>query len=162
MSSRLFETKQHAVQYQKYRPSYPEDLKQTILDYIKDVNPSCSFASMLDIACGSGQSTLMWKDTFTKIHGTDISAEQIQHAPKTYDNIKFSLGSGEDMAFGDSTMDLITVGQGLHWLDIERFYSEVKRVLKPRGVLAAFAYTHRDITFDDARATDIVMNEVRY
>jgi len=32
------------------------------------------------------------------------------------------------------------IAQALHWFDLEKFYSEVGRVLKPRGVIAATAY----------------------
>jgi SAM-dependent methyltransferase len=33
-----------------------------------------------------------------------------------------------------------TLAQALHWFDFERFYAEVRRVLVPGGVLAAWAY----------------------
>ena len=36
--------------------------------------------------------------------------------------------------------DLVTVAQALHWFDIQAFFSEVKRVLKNGGVLAAWTY----------------------
>src|SRR6185369_14055368 len=32
------------------------------------------------------------------------------------------------------------VAQALHWFDLEQFYAEARRELKPRGVLAAWAY----------------------
>jgi hypothetical protein len=32
------------------------------------------------------------------------------------------------------------VAQALHWFDLDRFYAEARRVLKPDGVLAASAY----------------------
>jgi SAM-dependent methyltransferase len=35
---------------------------------------------------------------------------------------------------------LITVAQALHWFDATRFYREVRRVLRPAGVLAAWGY----------------------
>ena len=40
----------------------------------------------------------------------------------------------------DQSVDLITVAQALHWFDFKRFYTEVDRVLKKEGVLAAWAY----------------------
>ncbi len=50
---------------------------------------------------------------------------------------------GEDLSFLQSnSIDLITVATTLHWLDIEVFVEEVKRVLKPNtGVLAIWIYT---------------------
>jgi SAM-dependent methyltransferase len=38
------------------------------------------------------------------------------------------------------TIDLIMVAQALHWFDLNRFYAEARRVLKPSGALAASAY----------------------
>ena len=37
-------------------------------------------------------------------------------------------------------IDLIMVAQALHWFDLDRFYAEALRVLKPDGILAASAY----------------------
>lgn len=37
-------------------------------------------------------------------------------------------------------MDLITASECVHWFDLEPFYLEVDRVLKPNGVLAVFGY----------------------
>ncbi len=35
---------------------------------------------------------------------------------------------------------LVTVAQALHWFDLARFFSEVRRVLAPDGVLAVISY----------------------
>jgi SAM-dependent methyltransferase len=37
-------------------------------------------------------------------------------------------------------VDLVAVGQALHWFDFEAFYREVRRVLAPGGILAAWTY----------------------
>lgn len=44
------------------------------------------------------------------------------------------------------SVDLVTVAQALHWFDLERFYAEVRRVLKPKGVIAAWAYKLANVT----------------
>jgi SAM-dependent methyltransferase len=36
--------------------------------------------------------------------------------------------------------DLVSVAQALHWFDLDSFYTEVRRVLAPGGVLAASSY----------------------
>jgi ubiquinone/menaquinone biosynthesis C-methylase UbiE len=40
----------------------------------------------------------------------------------------------------DRSVNLVTVAQAAHWFDFDRFYPEVKRVLKPGGVVALWAY----------------------
>jgi hypothetical protein len=37
-------------------------------------------------------------------------------------------------------VDLVTVAQALHWLEVEEFYREADRVLAPGGVLAVWTY----------------------
>jgi SAM-dependent methyltransferase len=54
--------------------------------------------------------------------------------------IEYRVATAEDSGLESNSVDLITVAQALHWFDLERFYAEVRRVLKPRGVIAATAY----------------------
>jgi SAM-dependent methyltransferase len=35
---------------------------------------------------------------------------------------------------------LVTVASAIHWFDLDKFYAEVRRVVKPGGVLAAWTY----------------------
>jgi SAM-dependent methyltransferase len=37
-------------------------------------------------------------------------------------------------------VDLVTVASAIHWFDLGRFYAEVRRVLRPGGVIAAWTY----------------------
>jgi SAM-dependent methyltransferase len=40
----------------------------------------------------------------------------------------------------DASVDLVTVALALHWFDLDRFYEEVRRVVRPGGVLACWTY----------------------
>ena len=42
-------------------------------------------------------------------------------------------------------MDLILVAQALHWFDMDRFFTEAKRVSKKGGILAVSTYTRASI-----------------
>ena len=50
------------------------------------------------------------------------------------------MSPGETLNVEDSSIDLLTVCQAVHWFDLDTFYKEVKRVLKPNGVLALYGY----------------------
>jgi SAM-dependent methyltransferase len=50
------------------------------------------------------------------------------------------------------------VAQALHWFDLDRFYAEARRVLKPDGVLSASAYNLLHIE----PAVDEVVNRYYY
>ena len=51
-----------------------------------------------------------------------------------------SVAPAEESGLASGQVDLVTVGQALHWLDHERFYGEVRRVSVPGGVFAAWTY----------------------
>jgi len=57
------------------------------------------------------------------------------------EKITYVLGDGNDLSFQpDSSVDLITTAQSLHWLDVIKFCKESFRVLQNGGVLAAYGY----------------------
>ncbi|KAL4223362.1 hypothetical protein ACF0H5_016832 [Mactra antiquata] len=142
MSIRLFEEKNHASLYSSYRPTYPEKVYEKISDYCHDsylVNNSFNLA--VDVGCGSGQSTVPLCKLFKHVIGYDVSDQQIAHAPKDIENLSFKVGSGEDLSFlEDKSVDLITVAQALHWFNLDLFYPEVRRVVKPGGVFVGYGY----------------------
>src|SRR5947199_2257524 len=55
-------------------------------------------------------------------------------------NVEYRVAPAEQSGLPHESVALITVAQALHWFDRERFYAEAKRVLRPTGVLAAWAY----------------------
>lgn len=127
----LFSTQSKS--YAAFRPSYPKVLYDFIFKHVND------FSVAWDAGCGNGQVAKDIAPHFSKVLATDISAKQLENAVEA-DNIFYSLG-GETTPFADHTLDLITVGQAIHWFDLEVFYKEVKRVGKPGSVLAVWGYS---------------------
>jgi len=70
---------------------------------------------------------------------TDASARQIGEAPRL-EHVRFAVAPAERSGLPDASADLVTVAQALHWFDLPIFYGEVRRVLAPRGVFAAWCY----------------------
>ena len=152
---RLFEDSSHAENYSKYRPTYPEELKQAILSYMLANGYDESAASLtLDIGCGTGISTRLFGSSFTAVCGIDISHEQLKQAvAKQGMNELYVMSLAETTCFRDNTFDLITVGQAWHWFNKERFNAEVARILAPNGFIAIFAYSRpRIINCEEADA----------
>src|SRR2546430_5407093 len=69
-----------------------------------------------------------------------ICADQIANA-MTHERIRYAVAPSEASGLADSSIDLVCVAQALHWFDRPRFYDEVRRVLKARGLLAVFGYS---------------------
>jgi len=154
MAYRLYEGASHAKLYAKFRPTYPPIVRKLISDFIK--KNGGDFQRMIDVACGSGQSTFHMADIFEQVHGIDISQEQVHHAQEklkqlNYKNVKFCVGAAEKLPFADGSVDLVTCGTSLHWFDSTTFYPEVDRVLKHKGCLAAYGYSHVEAKSERAK-----------
>lgn len=122
-----------ATRYADFRPHYPAAL----FDHLATLVPQGSV--VWDCAAGNGQATHDLAARFDKVIATDASKEQIASATPN-PKVEFRVATAEQSGLSDNSVELIAVAQALHWFDFERFYAEVKRVLKPNGVLAAWAY----------------------
>ena len=92
-----------------------------------------------DAGTGDGQAARLLASHVERLHATDASAQQIDQA-EPHPRIRFAVEPGERCSLGDGSCDLVLVGQALHWFDLERFYGEARRVLRPGGLLAAIGY----------------------
>ena len=122
-----------AANYAQYRPRYPREL----FDCLASIVPPA--ARVWDCACGSGQATLELAERFAAVVATDASAEQIAEAPP-HPRVTWRVAPAEASGLPNHAVDLVTVAQALHWLDLSRFYAEVRRVLGADGVLAVWSY----------------------
>lgn len=140
---------QHAADYASYRPWYPARLGEELAALC----PERELA--LDCGCGSGQLSAVLAKFFDEVVATDASREQIASAEPCR-NVTYRVASAEDTPLPDRSVDLITVAQAVHWFDLERFYAEVHRLLKPDGVLALITYGRR--VLDDLSCNAIVQD----
>lgn len=122
-----------ADKYAIYRPVYPDELYRFIYQYVP------GFSSAWDCATGNGQVATQLATRFKTVYATDISKEQLANA-KQAANIIYSQQRAEETSFSNHSFDLITVAQALHWFNFDAFNTEVKRLLKPKGVLAVWLY----------------------
>jgi SAM-dependent methyltransferase len=123
----------HAVDYAKFRPGYPESL----FDWIAAQTADHDLA--WDCGCGNGQASAPLADRFARVVGTDLSPQQIAQA-KPHLRVEYRAARAEQSGLADASADLVTVAQALHWFDFDRFYAEVRRVLKPGGAIVAWTY----------------------
>lgn len=155
MAYRRFEKTSHVLLYAKFRPTYPPKARELIADFMK--RNGGGFQKMVDVACGSGQSTFYMASLFSKVCGIDISQAQVDQAQEKCkqlkcDNVEFCVGSAEKIPFANESVDLVTCAQALHWLDENQFYAEADRVLKPKGVIAAYGYGNVEPKHESCRA----------
>lgn len=127
-----------AKQYAAFRPTYPAAL----FDWLASVAPAHELA--WDCGAGSGQATLPLAQRFRQVLASDLSAAQLAAAPAP-DNVTCRVAPAHDSGLPPHSVDLIIVAQALHWFDLDRFYAEARRVLKPHGLLAVWGYNRLHI-----------------
>lgn len=127
------EFSQQAGDYARYRPAYPAAL----FAFLAEQAPQRECA--WDAASGSGQAALGMAQHFARVVASDASEAQIRHAVP-HAHIEYRVERCEHTTLSGNSVDLITVAQALHWLDLPAFYKTVQRVLKPKGVIAVWSY----------------------
>jgi ubiquinone/menaquinone biosynthesis C-methylase UbiE len=86
----------------------------------------------LDLACGTGMSTVALGDHADLVVGVDVSPEMLGSARRA-PGVSYLLGNAERMPFPDRSFDAATCCSGIHWFDQARFFAELRRVLRPDG-----------------------------
>lgn len=120
--------------YAQYRPGYPPELFEYILQHVKDKQQAW------DCATGNGQAAVELAKYFDKVAATDISEKQLQQA-LPHEKITYSVSTAEQTSFADNSFDCITVAQAYHWFKFDAFAQEVTRVAKPAAVVAIWGYS---------------------
>lgn len=124
---------ERASGYASYRPHYPPELAAWLSDAATDT------ATAWDVACGSGQLSTLLGDHFGRVVATDASAAQIAQAVG-HPHVEYRVEPAEKTSLPDRSVDLITVAQAAHWLTLDDFYEEARRVARPTAVIALIAY----------------------
>lgn len=94
-----------------------------------------------------GLSCLQLAKLYKKVVGTDTSAQQLAYAP-ALPNVRYAHTPADLPLEGihaavapPGSVDVVTVAQAFHWLDLPRFYAQTRSLLRAHGVLAAWCYT---------------------
>lgn len=123
----------HSDQYHRFRPGYPNELFQWLATI------TSSHIKAWDCATGNGQAAKQLATYYDHVLATDASEQQIRQASAS-PNIHYSVAQETNARIADHSIDLVTVAQAIHWFDTDVFFTEVRRVIKPGGVLAVWGY----------------------
>ena len=97
----------------------------------------CDSKDILEIGAGSSIAKKEMVNLSKSYTGIDISQKNISRLLKECEGLNLSLyvDNAESMQFEDNSFDLVIAMAMVYYLDIEKFLSEVKRVLRPGGIL---------------------------
>lgn len=148
-----------AAQYHQFRPDYPVELLQAILQ-------RCQHHHLyIDLACGTGQLTKQLAPSFQHSIGIDKAAGSIEEARKQHpqqitwiegDASTLSPSTTTSTLVGANSVSLITIAQALHWFlppppttttsssgdddNKDGLWQICDQVLQSQGVLAIISY----------------------
>ncbi len=134
--------------YAAHRPGYPPELYAWLTLHAR------AHERVWDCATGSGQAAIDLVKHFETVVASDASAAQIRNRLE-HERIRYMVALAEAAPLAPACCDAVTVAQAVHWFDFERFYAEVRRVLRPGGLIAVWTYA----TFSITPAIDAVVGE---
>lgn len=144
--------------YDKYRPSYPKDIIDTIINEAKIQRG----AKIIEIGAGSGKATQLFSNKGFDIlciePGEDLA--KIGNEKFKNDTIFFDCSRFEDYTFKAQYYDVIFAAQSFHWISQPQGYEKCSKALKHSGKLAVFWNMY--ITYDNAVDNELLAISNKY
>ncbi|MET0135896.1 MAG: class I SAM-dependent methyltransferase [Kibdelosporangium sp.] len=124
-----------AARYAEHRPDYPPAAVDWILP------PDAGH--VLDLAAGTGKLTEALVVRGLRVTAVEPDPAMLGELRKRSPQATGMPGTAEEIPLDDGSVDAVVVGQAFHWFDVPRALTEIGRVLRPGGVLAAL-WNHED------------------
>lgn len=126
--------------YDHFRPEAPEQVVHILTGYLQR-NPDL----VVDIGCGTGLSSFVWKDHARQIIGIEPSEDmrgkaerKLQEQRDRTKHISFIASYSNQIPLETGSVDIITCSQSFHWMDPASTLKEAARLLHPGGVFAVY------------------------
>lgn len=132
-----------AEKYAKCRPDYSAEAIRAIFEHAKLTTKSV----VADIGSGTGIVSRHFVKNGNSVYAVEPNPEMRRKAEIAlgkYPNYHSLDGNSEQTNLPNASIDLITVGQAIHWFDPEPSKQEFVRILKPQGWLAILHHTRSD------------------
>jgi len=120
-----------AHDYDRYRPSYPAEAIDYVLDALNGLAPQ----RILDLGAGTGKLTASLIGRAPEVIAVEPDEAMLAVLARSIPAASTSVGSAESIPLPDASVDAIFVGQAFHWFPRPAADVELARVLKPGGVL---------------------------
>ena len=126
-----------------------------IIKYVKKLTKEEKSIRILDYGCGGGRLiTYLRILGYKNLNGVDVkSQKEMSNLNAIHNNMGFDCDvfftyDGNTLPFDDTSFDVIVSQQVLeHVKDVEKYFSECKRILSPKGKIL-LDFPHRLVPFD--------------
>lgn len=134
--------------YERARPSYPDEA----VDWLLRTRPR----EVLDLGAGTGKLTRALVGRVGAIHAVDPSPNMLAQLQAVVPSAHTAVGTAEQIPLPDASVDAVLAAQAWHWVDPDRAVPEVRRVLRPGGVLGLIWNVRDESVPWVARLTEIM------
>src|SRR5579885_3620942 len=131
-----------ASSYDRARPTPPSALLDLLTQVIDLPHP----ALVVDLGSGTGLSTAIWGERAQRVIGIEPNADMRAEAVRKAEDhpyaaqIEYREGVAHQTGLPDGCADIVTVAQSFHWMEPTATLAEIARILRPRGLFAAYDY----------------------
>lgn len=134
----LFDSPEMAAGYASARPAVHPLIIELIRAHLRLAEP---VEAALDVGCGAGLSTRALQAIARHCVGIDPSEAMIGCSRAGVPGAQFLVGRAEAMPVPSQSVDLITAAGSLNFADLDLFFPEAARVLRPGGVLIIYDFS---------------------
>ncbi|SDH14374.1 class I SAM-dependent methyltransferase [Nonomuraea jiangxiensis] len=122
-----------AERYDRARPPYPEALVRRIM-------AAAPGRDVVDVGCGTGIEARQFLAAGCAVLGVEPDARMAEFARRS--GVEVEVATFESWEAAGRTFDAVVAGQSWHWVDPVTGAAKAARVLRPGGLLAAFAHVY--------------------
>jgi SAM-dependent methyltransferase len=142
-----------AADYAALRPGYPAE----VVPFLLGAAPR----RVLDLGAGTGLLTDRLVEAGHEVVAVDVSAGMLDQLRARLPQVAAEVGGAEALPLGDAAVDAVVAGQAAHWFDPAPAAAELRRVLRPGGVVG-FVWNTRDERVPWVRALgELIADEAR-
>jgi SAM-dependent methyltransferase len=123
-----------ADEYHRARPSYPAGIYDTLEEELGGI----SGALAVDMGAGTGIASRQLLARGANVVALDLAERMLCHARASSPTPALVRADGSRIPLRRSCADLACFAQSWHWFDVEATAPELVRILRPRGVWAAW------------------------
>ena len=142
-----------AADYAALRPGYPAD----VVPFLLGERPR----RVLELGAGTGLFTDVLLAAGHEVLAVDLSAPMLDQLRSRLPQVATTVGGAEAVPLPDGDVDAVVAGQAAHWFEPAPAAAELRRVLRPGGVVG-FVWNTRDERVPWVRALgEVLADEAR-